>query len=68
MTECEDTSAAWGSICPSCGVRLPNPKPITSWMAERHITSEKMRKAALKNDYLRKWRDEGLYARRKRAA
>jgi hypothetical protein len=34
---CQNDTAPWGSICPDCGVRLPQDKgPMTTWMAERH--------------------------------
>ena len=33
---CEDTSAEWGTICATCGVRLPPlPDKLTSWQASR---------------------------------
>lgn len=37
-TLCENDTAPWGSICESCGQRLPRkPGPLTSWKAQRNI-------------------------------
>lgn len=33
---CESTRGEWGKRCPDCGEMLPNPKPLVSWMSQRH--------------------------------
>jgi hypothetical protein len=49
VTECPDTRSAWGSICRTCGVRLPaQAKPLKSWMAQRNY-DEKVSEAARKS-------------------
>lgn len=33
---CQDASADWGEVCPSCGQRLPDRQgPLSSWMSLR---------------------------------
>jgi hypothetical protein len=34
---CESTRGEWGQRCPDCHRMLPNPKPIRSWMSDRHV-------------------------------
>lgn len=33
---CESDRGEWGKRCPDCGAVLPNPKPLVSWMSQRH--------------------------------
>jgi hypothetical protein len=34
---CESIRGQWGGICPACHQRLPNPGPLRSWVAEKHL-------------------------------
>jgi hypothetical protein len=34
---CTSVRGEWGQRCPDCHRMLPNPKPIRSWMSERHV-------------------------------
>jgi hypothetical protein len=68
MNECPDTKTKWGEVCRSCGKRLPNPKPIRSWMAVRHEGNDANRMPVDPSSYYRKHRNAGEYARRMRAA
>lgn len=40
MAMCESVRGEWGKPCPDCGATLPNPKPLSSWMAQRHIEGD----------------------------
>jgi hypothetical protein len=68
MTECENVTAAWGSVCPDCGETLPNPAPIRSWQAKRHEGSDDHRRVVGDTHFYRKHRNAGEYAKRGRAA
>ena len=34
---CESSRGEWGGICPACHQRLPNPGPLRSWAATKHL-------------------------------
>ncbi|MGO9178700.1 MAG: hypothetical protein ACLQBX_11145 [Candidatus Limnocylindrales bacterium] len=55
---CESDEADWGSICPSCGQRLPSrPDPLQSWHAGRAIDRVRSAQARASSDQasIRHW-------------
>jgi hypothetical protein len=61
--DCQNDTAPWGSICPDCGVRLPQDKgPMTTWMAERHRDARLATYAKVSKD------DPSRFSLRRRAA
>jgi hypothetical protein len=68
MNECQNVTAAWGTVCKSCGATLPNPGPIRSWQAVRHEGSDDHRRIAVEGHFYRKHRETGLFAKPRRAA
>jgi hypothetical protein len=68
MTECQNVTAAWGSVCPDCHKMLPNPGPIRSWQAVRHEGADDHRRVVDATHHYRKHRNVGTYARSGRAS